>query len=482
MQQTNSSDLSFAQIQTLAEGTWAVAPKDPDETLWGAGFDTRKLQEEQIFFALSLGGGDGHAYLHNLKGSKVKLAVVERPVPPIEGIAYLVVSDSLKALHQIAHWKAQSFPGKIIALTGSCGKTTTKTWMRHLLSADYKVQANPGSFNNHIGCPITLLSLLPQTEILILEMGTSGTGELELLSRIAPADVTLLLNVGHAHLGKFGSPEALLEAKMEIFLHQRLGARSVIPGFDRRIASRMQGDYLTYGPNTAFRWEFLGQDGAKGTQRLRLFSPKGTEEVEAPHLGAYVPELLSAILAVFYALGIEVQNLAQGVATLPQEKGRSTLLLGKKGERVLDDSYNANPESLVNMMTTLTQLDGDCFVACVGNLAEMDENLLLSGEVILKGIPKGLTHLLMCGSTAQSLSPLIQSIYPALEVQTFKEPLDMLDTLEPLRKPGTNIGIKGSRSAHMERLVLALTGTVVRCSLERCGLLQNCATCPKLGG
>ncbi|OGH03474.1 MAG: hypothetical protein A2600_10135 [Candidatus Lambdaproteobacteria bacterium RIFOXYD1_FULL_56_27] len=480
--QMNSSDLSFAQIQALTEGTWAVAPPNPNETLWGAGFDTRKLHEEQIFFALSLGGGDGHAYLHHLKGSKVRLAIIERPVPPVAGIAYLQVSDSLKALHQIAHWKAQSFQGKIIALTGSCGKTTTKTWMLHLLSAQYSVQANPGSFNNHIGCPITLLSLKPQTEILILEMGTSGTGELELLSRIAPADVTLLLNVGHAHLGKFGSPEALLEAKMEIFLHQRLGARSVIPSFDRRVASKMAGDYLTYGPNTAFRWESLGQDGNQGTQKLRLFSPKGAEEVEVPHLGAYVPELLSAILAVFYALGIELKNLPQRVATLPQEKGRSTLLSGTKGERVLDDSYNANPESLVNMMTTLTQLEGDCFVACVGNLAEMDENLLLSGEVIINGIPRGLTHLLMCGSTAQSLSPLIQSIHPSLNVQTFDEPLAMLEALEPLRKPGTNIGVKGSRSAHMERLVLALTGALVRCPLERCGLLQNCSTCPKLGG
>ena len=189
-----------------------------------------------------------------------------------------------------------------------------------------------------------------------------------------------------------------------------------------------------------------------------------------------------AATAAALALGVGIETIAAGLAVFAPVKGRLQAQAGLHGATLIDDSYNANPESLVNMMTTLTQLEGDCFVACVGNLAEMDENLLLSGEVIINGIPRGLTHLLMCGSTAQSLSPLIQSIHPSLNVQTFDEPLAMLEALEPLRKPGTNIGVKGSRSAHMERLVLALTGALVRCPLERCGLLQNCSTCPKLGG
>lgn len=473
------SSLTFQTAQEATGGRWLCEPSQPERPLVGAAFDTRRLGAEEIFFALDLGGGDGHQFLHLLENSQIKLAVVHKEALAPKGIATLRVEDTLKALHQMAHWRATYFTGRILALTGSSGKTTTKTWLNHFIGPVARVQSNPGSFNNHIGCPVTLLGLLPETELLILEMGTSGPGELDLLSSIAPPDVTLLLNVGHAHLGKFGSAEALLEAKLEIFNHHRAGARQIIPGWDARITERLGPKALRFGPESC-RWAERLPTKRGGAQRFKLHGPMGPVEVEVPHPGDYVGDLLCAIYGVFEALDLPLKALAENAATLPQERGRSTLLEGAQGTQLLDDSYNANPESLVNMLQTLTGLEGERFVACVGNLAEMDEGLKESRSVILEGLPKKLTHLFLGGETGQLLAPLVREARPDLVVVNFKQPLELLAPLEPLLGPKTVIGIKGSRSAHMERLTLALQGCAVTCRLSPCSLLVNCADCPEL--
>ncbi|MDT8446428.1 MAG: Mur ligase family protein [bacterium] len=463
----------------ITGGRWLRVPKDFEQPLVGAAFDSRRIGSEQIFFALNQGGVDGSRFIDQLPPTQIELAVVQQEVPAPEGLAVLWVPDSLKALHQLARWRAEHFGGKILSLTGSSGKTTTKTWLRHCLEPHLAVQSNPGSFNNHIGCPVTVLSLKPETELLILEMGTSGVGELELLCGIAPADVTLLLNVGHAHLGKFGSAEALLEAKLEIFKHQRLGGQAIVPGWDQRIQGRLPSGAWTFGPGSprfARRLEAVGPLG----QRFELSGPSGSVQVEVPHPGDYVGDLLAAVYAVFEALELPVETLADCCSSLPQERGRSTLVCGALGEQLLDDSYNANPESVVNMLQTLTSLKADRYIGVVGNLAEMDEGLQQSGEVILRGLPPKLTHLFLGGQSGQDLAPAIRQARPDLELHLFEQPLELLPLLAPLRGPGAVIGIKGSRSAHMERLTWALSGQDAACPLPRCGLLLNCADCPQL--
>ena len=189
-----------------------------DTPLQGGAFDSRELAGADIFFALTIGGGNGHQYLHTLRNSTVKLAVVSQPGQPagFKG-AVLLVPDTLAALAQLAAKVVQNHRPRIVAITGSYGKTTAKEVIAHVLGGKVTVLRNPGSFNNEIGVPITLLGLDGSQEVAVLEFSARKPGDIAYLARIAPPDIAVLLNVGTAHIGIFGSREAIIRTKTEFF-------------------------------------------------------------------------------------------------------------------------------------------------------------------------------------------------------------------------------------------------------------------------
>lgn len=474
--------LSFSLIEQITRGQWLVPPQDPDRKLSGGAFDTRSLGSAEIFFAWKGENSDGHRYLHHLKDSDIKLAVVEQTVSSPPDVATLKVPDSLKALHQLAGFLACHFQGKIINITGSSGKTTTKTWLTHILKDHFNLLSNPGSFNNHIGCPITILSLEANQDLMVLEMGSSGLGELELLSGIAPADIVLLLNVGHAHLGKFGSLENTYRAKTEIFAHRREGAISILPYGDHRIDSFLPvGQVQRFGLNSpAFSFRIMRVDSDRFAQEIAFQTPWGEKTVEVNQLGNYVGELLSAILAVCFNLGLEWQDVEESLASLPQEKGRSTFVKGVNGALLLDDTYNANPESMINMLQTICALKMEQRIGIVGNLAELESNLSESADFILSNLPESLTMLLLSGDSAEILVPLIQTHRPGLKTVFVHSISEIIEQVKPLLDNRTIVGIKGSRSSHMERVLYGLMEKRFSCYLERCGRLNRCDVCEQL--
>lgn len=474
--------LNFSLIKTITNGQWIAKPENPDDVVQGGAFDTRALGEAEIFFAWKGDNSDGHRYLDKLAGSQVKLAVVEQSVPRQPGLAILKVSDSLKALHQMAEYLAKRFAGKIVNITGSSGKTTTKTWLTHLLKDRFNLLTNPGSFNNQIGCPITILSMTAEHDLMILEMGASELGDLDLLSSIAPADVALLLNVGHAHLGKFGSLENTYRAKAEIFSHMRNGATAILPHGDLKLQPYMpEGPRLTFGDQSPdFSYRVVSVESGNFRQLINFKGRLGEKEIVVGQLGSYVGELLSAICAVCYRLGLVWPDIESKLKSIPQEKGRSTFLKGANGALLLDDTYNANPESVINMLNTISTLGVKRSIGVVGNLAELEENLSESADIIIESIPEGLTHLYMSGETGEILMPLIQKGRPELDIHFVSSIQKMIDRIKPLMNSETVIGIKGSRSAHMERVLLGLMEQEFTCSLNRCPRLNRCEICDQL--
>lgn len=474
--------LNFSRIESITAGEWLSSPQDPAVELCGGAFDTRSLGAAEIFFAWKGENSDGHQYLQHLTGSAVKLAIVEQPVSPLPGIAVLKVPDSQKALHQLARYLAGNFSGRIINVTGSSGKTTTKTWLTHLLKSRFNLLSNPGSFNNQIGCPITILSLNRDHNLMILEMGSSGLGDLELLGSIAPADIALLLNVGHAHVGKFGSLENTYRAKAEIFANRRDGALSIVPYGDKRLEDLLlEGRRLQFGSGSPdFSFRIVSVDSSNFRQKIEFRTPSGNRTVNVGQLGKYVGELLAAVLAVCFSLGLEWQDVEDRLISLPQEKGRSTFLKGISGALLLDDTYNANPESMINMLETIASLQMDRTVGVVGNLAELESGLSESADYILSHLPENLTTLFMSGDTGEILVPLIQKRLPNIETVFVRSVPEILSRLLPLMNSRTVVGIKGSRSSHMERVVLGLTEKAFTCDLERCGRLNRCDVCELL--
>jgi len=473
--------LNFSIIKDVTKGEWRTAPKNLHESLTGGSFDTRSLGDADIFFALEGEQSDGHLYLKQLDGSGIRLIVVEKDVDPVGDIAILKVESTLGALHSMARKLAAMFNGRIISITGSSGKTTTKTWLRHTLNKRFNVLANIGSFNNQIGCPITILSIQPEHDILILEMGSSGLGELELLSSIAPADISILLNVGHAHLGKFGSLENTYIAKTEIFSHRRKNAVSFIPFSDlklRHYLNNLSCEYFGKG-SPEFSWEQVSVNPIKREQKIKFNSCSGERTAVVNCIGEYAGELLSGILAICCKLGMIWEDIESGLTDLPQEKGRSIFLKGQNDVLVLDDTYNANPESVISMMRTICSVDAKKYVAVIGNLAELDAGLLESADYIIDNFPDKITDLVLSGDTGRILRPLIEEKFPEVKTVYHESVVDIVLELQKSLNDKTVIGVKGSRSSHLERVVYALTGKTTTCRLSRCGRLNMCIACEK---
>ena len=471
--------LTFDDVHRLTQGTWLTPPRNPTETLRSGAFDTRSLGDAQIFFAFKTAEGDGHEYLENLVDSQIRLIIVEQSILPVGDMAILKVRNSLETLHTLANALAESFKGKIVTITGSSGKTTAKTWLGHVLKSKFHVLHNEGSFNNQIGCPITILNMDPNHDVMILEMGTSGLGELDLLSSIAPADISVLLNVGHAHIGEFGNRENIYIAKSEIFSHQRKSAKSLIPYNDETIRQYAKNrDFRYFGKRSPdFSWKIVKIDPDPPAQIFSFKTPWGEKEVCVNQLGEYVGDLISAIIAISYFLGIDWQDIEPSLKTLPQEKGRSTFVQIKPGFKILDDTYNANPESTINMLKTICLHGAHRTIAVVGNLAELEEDLVESAAYIVENIPDKLTHLILSGETGQILLPLIKEKFPKLDIRWIESIPEISDVLSTLIVDDTILGIKGSRSAHMERVLYALWGKIGKCGLNRCGRLSMCRDC-----
>lgn len=474
--------LTFNKVKDITQGQWITKPNNPDLILRGGAFDTRALGEADIFFTWEGENSDGHKHIHQLAKSDIKLIIVEKEVPTIWDKPILKVKNSLRALHLLAKELMKGFCGKTVNITGSSGKTTTKSWLQHILSDHRNLLTNIGSFNNHIGCPITILNLKEDHNLLVLEMGTSGIGEIERLTAIAPADIALLLNVGHAHLGMIGSRENIYQAKLELFSHLKPDAISLLPAFDERLVhAQVKGEKHFFGKGSSeFSWNRTDIDPMQMTQTLCLESPYGKNTVSVPRLGDYVGDLISGIIAVCYYLGLEWQQVEPGLSVLPQEKGRSTFLKGKNGVLILDDTYNANPESVVAMLNTICSLNMKQTIGVVGNLAELDEDLKETAGYIVENIPSNLTDLLLSGDTGKILSPKIQNRHPNLNVVYTDSIISLIEKTNNLAHKDAVIGVKGSRTSHLERVVYALGGRMTRCELGRCGKLMMCNQCEEL--
>jgi UDP-N-acetylmuramoyl-tripeptide--D-alanyl-D-alanine ligase len=471
--------LTFKKIHQLTEGTWLIPPKKASEKLRSGAFDTRDLGDAQIFFAWKGETQDGHTYIDKLRGSGIRLAIVEKSVPAVEDIAILVVKNSLEALHKLANYLAKKFQGKIITITGSSGKTTAKSWLNRILSSSKRVLTNIGSFNNQIGCPITILNLNIDHEIIVLEMGTSGLGELELLSSMAPADISILLNVGHAHIGMFGSRQNIYRAKAEIFAHQKETGLALVPYQDEIIRQYLPKQTIHFfGKGSPdFSWESIEIKPKLQGQVIQFETPWGAKSCFVNQLGEFVGEILSALIATCHNLGLSWDDIEPCLENLPQEKGRSTIIEMDSGLLVLNDTYNANPESTINMLKTLCTLEAKQYIAVVGNLAELEAGLTESAPYIINNFPDKLTHLILSGETGLILMPQIQKQFPQLDIRYLESVSEINRALVELIDDQTVLGVKGSRSAHMERVVYALQNHYSRCDLNRCGRLSMCRDC-----
>lgn len=327
--------------------------------------DSRQIKSGSIFVAIAGERVDGHDFVAGLGARGAVAALVERVVNGVDDITQIVVDDTVAALGRLAHHnivrrRELDSPFSVIGITGSVGKTTTKDLLDSLLSTIGETVAPVGSFNNDIGLPLTALKVGEHTRFFIAEMGANHVGEIANLTRIVPPDVAVVLKVGVAHLGEFGSVERIAQAKSEIVQGLLPDGIAVLNADDRRVADMTKfapGKVLWFGLNGEAKPEARRMSAADITvdaldrPSFTLMTPEGSS---APvHLGiGGAHNVINALAAATVArhFGMPLADIASGLGGVkhisPHRMAVSTVGLGDAAFTLIDDSFNANPDSM----------------------------------------------------------------------------------------------------------------------------------------
>jgi UDP-N-acetylmuramoyl-tripeptide--D-alanyl-D-alanine ligase len=336
----------------VAEAVGARPPAAADLVIGDVVTDSRTLKRGDLFVALRGPRFDGHAFVADVLARGAVGAIVEAGsgVWPGRDAGVLEVGDTLKALQDLAHAVRNAVATRVIAITGSAGKTTTKEAMAALLATRFRVVKNKGNLNNHIGLPLSMMQLRTSPDVAVMELGMNHAGEIRRLVEIAAPDIRVWTNVGDAHVGFFASADAIADAKAEILERATADTVLVCNADDPRVMSRARGfpgRTLTFGESDgatiqARQIEDLGVAG----MRADVVTPAGARTFETPLLGRGNLSNVLAATAVALHLGIGLDEVAAEVARLQPADRRGAVRRLREGITLIDDSYNSSPSAL----------------------------------------------------------------------------------------------------------------------------------------
>ncbi len=446
--------LSLCQIRERL----AAEHRGADAHFTALSTDSRKPMSGALFVALTGDRFDGHEFAAGAKHQGAVGAVVERFVDV--DLPQLKVADSRIALGQVASFWRDASDARFVAITGSNGKTTLKEMLAAILRQRGSVLATRGNLNNDIGVPLTLARLKDE-DFAVVEMGANHHGEIDYLTRLARPHVAVLNNAGRAHLEGFGSLEGVATAKAEIINGLSDSGVFVCPadspwtrmwrdlaGRRRVIAFGTDGtaDVSTPDGQASIEWTDSGFH-----QLFPVTIPGGEFQVRLALAGAHNRRNALAAIAAAHALEIDIEAMVVGLSELRPVAGRLCPLAGRDGVRIIDDTYNANPESVVAAMGVLAGAPGRR-VLLLGDLAELGpDSERLHGELGVEARRSGLDALFTLGDTSSHAS----AAYGAGATH-FSELSGLVNKVREFVRAGDTVLVKGSRGARMERVVSAL--------------------------
>lgn len=449
---------------TLSELTNALEARliGADASFDGVSIDSRAIQPGQLFIALTGPRFDGHDYLNDVAGKGAVAALVEREVAD-SALPQLLVKDTRQALGQLGALNRAAFTQPLAAVTGSSGKTTVKEMLASILRTRGPVLATRGNLNNDLGVPLTLIELAPEHTSAVIELGASRLGEIAYTVGLTKPHVAILNNAGTAHVGEFGGPEKIVEAKGEIIEGLAADGIAVLNLDDKafgiwktRAAGRQVLTFALSNSEANFHASDLATD-ARGCPAFNLHTPEGSERVQLNLLGTHNVANALAAAAAAHALGVSLFGIATGLGAVQPVKGRTVAQLAKNGMRVIDDTYNANPTSMCAAVDILAGFSGRT-VLVLGDIGELGD-WAEQGHRDVGEYARGKV------SALYAVGPNMVHAVNAFgeQAQHFGTQAELIQALAAEQDTNTTILIKGSRSAAMENIVAALCGS----SLEK---------------
>lgn len=438
--------------------------------------DSRHVPPFSLFFALKGENTDGHLFVDEAFAKGANLAIIEHPIQsefPVvdirEGAAALpsqppfslLTENTLQALQKIAAYWRRQFELKVIGITGSVGKTSTKELTASILSQRFITLKNPGNLNNEIGLPLTLLQLTHHHQVAVLEMGFYIPGDIAKLCEIALPQIGIVTNVGTVHAERAGSIEAIAAGKSELVqaLPPAPEGVAILNFDDERVlpmAQKTDARILTYGldPQAELWADEIESMGLEGI-RCRMHFHGEDFYITAPLIGRHSVYTLLRSAAAALCLGFSMPAIFDALKN-SQLQLRITTVQSASGALILDDTYNASPDSTVAALNLLADLDGRK-VAVLGDMLELGQYEEDGHQRIGIRAAEVADELVFVGQrTKTSLSSALESGFPAQKAHWFAQPSEATEYLRKILKNGDVVLIKGSNAMHMDQIVSAL--------------------------
>lgn len=423
--------------------------------------NSKNATKNSFFVAFKGEQVDGHDFVTEAINLGAKFALVSKPVAG----PHVLVTDTGKALIDLAMYLRSKLPDlKIVGITGSQGKTTTKEFLNSILKLEGETVATAGNLNTDIGVPLTLLRCNEQTKFCILEMGARHSGDIAKLTKMAKPNVGVVLVVGTAHIGEFGSVEAIAKTKAELIINLPAKSTAVLGSYDAytpKMADTLELKKVSFGDNQNIRAADLEMHG--GYAHFDLVTPAGRNPVSLQVLGEHqVPNALAAAAAAF-ALGVVNENIAVGLTTAALDSKWRMQIEEINGIHLIHDYYNANPESMKAALKTLvllSQESGGSSWAILGKMHELGATEAAGhSEVSAYSREIGVDHLLAVATDLYK-DPHNQSDSEHMLLHNCPNPESVLQLVDNL-SVGDVILLKASRSERFEDLANAIKAKLI---------------------
>ncbi len=467
--------ITVSEIQNATKGVLFCGTADT--MIEGIAIDSRKVLQKDAFFAIVGEEKDGHIYAMKAaeQGCGVLVLhsrqIADEIKKSLPDVTVLLVEDTTKALQDLAEWYLSLFPIKKIGVTGSTGKTTTKEMLYAVLSQKYKTLRNSGNYNNHIGLPLTIFELNDGIEVGIFEMGMSEFGEIHRLADIVRPDLAVITNIGTSHIEYLKTRENILEAKMEItdfFLKQNilfvnedndLLKREVLLQCMHKKKEKQEPyceDFriVTAGEQKSadFRLENQEDLGEQGI-RFTITNEMQSQDFSLPLLGSHNGWNAMLAVSVGAELGVSLKEAAKGLAEM-EGTNRRLNIEEKNGIKLIDDTYNASPDSMKAALDVLVSVSGTRKIAILADILEMGEAAAkYHYQVGEYASQREIDVVISVGKNAGFIAEGAKAASKKTEVFYYEERETLMNRLQEFLKQGDVVLVKGSNGMKMTEIV-----------------------------
>jgi len=425
--------------------------------------DSRKITGGELFIPLAGEKFDGHDFIGASLNLGAAGSLTHRDADPVPGKALVRVEDTLRALQDIARYYRKKFNIPFVAITGSVGKTSTKNMVASVLGRRFNVLKTTGNLNNEIGLPLTVFNLDGAHEVAVVEMGMSGFGEIERLTSIALPRIAVITNIGLAHIEKLGSRQNILKAKMEILSGLEEGGTVILNGDDRLLygmkgLTKFHTVYYGIGEELDYQAYNVVSAGEKGTY-FEISVGSGDYRVHVPAPGVHNVYNALAAIAAGKCLGVSMEEIIEGIAAFESEKMRMDII-SYGGFKIINDAYNANPQSMEAALNVLKDMKGSGrTIAVLGDMLEMGDWAcdahLDTGKF---AVSRGIDYIITVGENGGYIAQgALEAGMPHDRVFAFNDKDAAASFARSILSDGDTVLVKGSRAMKMEEIVDKIT-------------------------